>query len=194
MGEVHYMISETAKQVGVDTHVLFEWENEYKLSIGRTEMGHRFYTNENIQLFRCIKKLKEQGVTCTELKKLIPDLLIKKAQRSASLHGQAIETERELTIEDSRDIIPEHKDELAMIAEVLEHVIIKNNDVLKEYITDGVSQKVVKEMEFLLEAKERSEEERYRSLDHLIRQQQIIRRESAKAAPLKRLLKLIGEV
>ena len=40
MGEVHYMISEAAKRVNVETHVLRYWEEELSLSIGRTEMGH----------------------------------------------------------------------------------------------------------------------------------------------------------
>ena len=45
MGEVHYMISEAAKRVNVETHVLRYWEEELSLSIGRTEMGHRYYTD-----------------------------------------------------------------------------------------------------------------------------------------------------
>ena len=62
MGDVHYMISEAAKHVGVESHVLRYWEEELDLPIGRTEMGHRHYTEEDIQLFSCIKELKEQGL------------------------------------------------------------------------------------------------------------------------------------
>ena len=47
MGEVRFMISEAAKQVHVESHVLRYWEEELELVIGRTE-----------QLFCCIKKLK----------------------------------------------------------------------------------------------------------------------------------------
>ena len=54
MGDVHYMISEAAKHVGVESHVLRYWEEELDLPIGRTEMGHRHYTEEDIQLFSCI--------------------------------------------------------------------------------------------------------------------------------------------
>ena len=51
MGEVHYMISEAAKRVGVEAHVLRYWEEELDLPIGRTEMGHRYYTEDDIRLF-----------------------------------------------------------------------------------------------------------------------------------------------
>ena len=44
MGEVRFMISEAAKQVNVESHVLRYWEEELDLTIGRTEMGHRYYT------------------------------------------------------------------------------------------------------------------------------------------------------
>ena len=43
MGEVRFMISEAAKQVHVESHVLRYWEEELELVIGRTEMGHRYY-------------------------------------------------------------------------------------------------------------------------------------------------------
>ena len=70
MGEVRYMISEASKRVNVETHVLRHWEDELGLEIGRTEMGHRYYTEENVRLFNCIKELKEQGMLLKELKEL----------------------------------------------------------------------------------------------------------------------------
>ena len=75
MGEVHYMISEAAKRVNMETHVLRHWEEELGLDIGRTEMGHRYYTEEDLRLFHCIKELKEQGMLLKELKELIPDMI-----------------------------------------------------------------------------------------------------------------------
>lgn len=74
MGEVRFMISEAAKQVNVESHVLRYWEEELDLTIGRTEMGHRYYTKDDIQLFCCIKKLKNEGMLLKDLKPLIPEL------------------------------------------------------------------------------------------------------------------------
>lgn len=61
MGEVRFMISEAAKQVNVESHVLRYWEEELDLTIGRTEMGHRYYTKDDIQLFCCIKNSKRRN-------------------------------------------------------------------------------------------------------------------------------------
>ena len=62
MSETRYMISDASKLVDVEAHVLRYWEEELDLPIGRNEMGHRYYTEENIRLFRHIKELKDRGV------------------------------------------------------------------------------------------------------------------------------------
>ena len=74
MGEVRFMISEAAKKVQVESHVLRYWEEELHIPIGRTEMGHRYYTEDDIQLFCCIKRLKDEGMLLRDLKLLIPQL------------------------------------------------------------------------------------------------------------------------
>ena len=61
MEKLRYMISDAADMVHVETHVLRYWEEELDLSIPRNEMGHRYYTRENIKEFQRIKELKEQG-------------------------------------------------------------------------------------------------------------------------------------
>lgn len=57
-----YYISEASKLVQVEPHVLRYWEDELSLPIERNEMGHRSYTQEDIDRFRQIKHLKEQGL------------------------------------------------------------------------------------------------------------------------------------
>lgn len=61
MEKVRYMISDAATMAGVESHVLRYWEDELDLTIPRNEMGHRYYTRENILEFQRIKSLKEQG-------------------------------------------------------------------------------------------------------------------------------------
>ena len=57
-----YYISEAAKKVQVESHVLRYWEDELKLPIKRNEMGHRYYTEQDIKQLQEIKHLKEQGL------------------------------------------------------------------------------------------------------------------------------------
>ena len=162
MGEVRYMISEASKRVNVETHVLRHWEEELGLEIGRTERGHRYYTEENVRLFNCIKELKEQGMLLKELKELIPDILKAKAKLNAKKGKNVQEEEKPLS--------------------ELQIALLENNQILKEAI--------IKEMSYLFQTQEMQEEERYKKLDHLIRQQQSYRKEYARSTPLKQLRKI----
>ena len=57
MKEERYIISDAAKKLSVEPHVLRYWEEELELHINRNEMGHRFYTEEDMKQFEGIKYL-----------------------------------------------------------------------------------------------------------------------------------------
>ncbi len=62
MEEKQYKISEMAKMVHVEAHVLRYWEEELELPIRRNDLGHRYYTNEDVERFMRVKQLKEKGI------------------------------------------------------------------------------------------------------------------------------------
>ena len=66
MEKVRYMISDAAGLVNVEAHVLRYWEEELELDIPRNELGHRYYTKENIEQFLKIKEWKEKGYEVTK--------------------------------------------------------------------------------------------------------------------------------
>ncbi len=188
MGEVHYMISEAAKRVSVETHVLRYWEEELNLTIGRTEMGHRYYTEEDLQLFHCIKELKEQGMLLKDLKSLIPDMLqTRNTLRLRKLEAVANQPVVEKT-KKKVDSETQPKNEKKLTE--LQIALLENNKILEDSISQVVVGAVIREMDFLFQAQERQEEERYKKLDCLIRQQQTLRREAARPTPLKNLRRI----
>ena len=67
--------------------------------------------------------------------------------------------------------------------------LFTDNEELKKDISKSVTTDVIREMDFLFQAKERQEEEHFRKLDSLIRQQQATRRESVKNSPVLRFKK-----
>lgn len=69
--EQRYLISDAAKMVAVEAHVLRYWEDELEIPIGRTELGHRYYTRENIEIFQNVKKLKEEGLQLKAIKAVL---------------------------------------------------------------------------------------------------------------------------
>lgn len=264
MGEVRYMISEAAKKVQVESHVLRYWEEELGLEIDRTDMGHRYYTEDDIQLFLCIQKLKNEGMLLRDLKPMIPELTatrkrlnaarLEKERKSAheaeaaptsggdadlsqtagSASGEGADLPQtavpvsaspaEAPVSAELAMSPDEApvsaelaaspDEVSvsaglaapgaevvqmtqleqvrsLIGDVLTDVVTANNETLKKDISRKVTADVIREMDFLFQAKERREEEHFRKLDMLIRQQQTSRRETAKVTPIGRLKKLL---
>lgn len=269
MSEVKFMISEAAKQLQVEAHVLRYWEEELGLHIDRTEMGHRYYTEDDIQLFRCIQKLKNEGILLRELKPLIPELTTLKRQKAAQKNNsKAIpepapsrspemipsavpemipSAEPEIpsaapenvpsavpeTIPAPMPEIPSAKPEMvppaapndvptstpekvalsaaqvvtqtttaevievtrleqvrSLFGEAINEALVSNNHTLEKNITRRVTSNVCREIGLLFQVQEQQEEEHYRKLDCLIRQQQMHRKETAENAPagaLKRL-------
>ena len=211
------MISEAAKQVHVESHVLRYWEEELGLTIGRTEMGHRYYTADDIQLFRCIKKLKDEGMLLKDLKPLIPELKETRLKLKETQHREmrnandpapdSVPPAKEPSSVSPADagkaasepfspevVIPLRQlDQVkAIIGDVVSEVVTENNKVLKKDISSAVTADVMKEMDFLLQAKERQQEEHFRKLDCLIRQQQANRRETVKGSPIMKLRKIFS--
>lgn len=250
MDEVRYMISEAAKKLQVESHVLRYWEEELGLEIGRTDMGHRYYTEDDIQLFLCIQKLKNEGMLLRDLKFMIPELTAtrkrlnaakrekeadpaesadaakaekapvsgelpnaaktEKASVSGELPNAAKDGKASLpadppvssessSLTSAKPTAPEAEviqvtqleQVRSLIGDVLTDVVSANNETLKKDISRKVTSDVIREMDFLFQANERREEEHYRKLDVLIRQQQAGRREAAKDTPLGKLKKLL---
>lgn len=231
MGEVRFMISEAAKKVHVESHVLRYWEEELGLSIGRTEMGHRYYTEDDIQLFCCIKRLKDEGMLLRDLKLLIPQLnetrnrlrqadkVSEKTTAKSAVKALADAAAKPVTnaaapagtnpvptpdsVEKSSAALPSAAvtpDEIitrtqleqvrSLLGDVLSEVVTDNNSTLTDQISKTVTSDILREMDDLFQAKERREEEHFRKLDSLIRQQQANRRESAKGNAVIRLKKI----
>ena len=66
-----YYISEAAKKVQVENHVLRYWEEELQLPIKRNEMGHRYYTEQDVKQLQEIKLLKDQGLQLKAIRMIL---------------------------------------------------------------------------------------------------------------------------
>lgn len=69
--EKQYKISEMTKKVQVEAHVLRYWEEELQLPIKRNSLGHRYYTEEDVERFKQIKQLKEKGIQLKGIRSML---------------------------------------------------------------------------------------------------------------------------
>jgi DNA-binding transcriptional MerR regulator len=193
--KVRYMISDAAGIVGVESHVLRYWEEELELSIPRNEMGHRYYTHENILEFQKIRELKEKGYQLKAIKSILhtgklPDPPLPDTGTNAAAPAQtpaATQTpgstppaSTDIQVRAPQEAAPlppvnslSAEERMAQFRELMSDIvgraIAQNNDELSQNISQDVRETVLKEMNYLFREQEESQEERYKKLDAAIR-------------------------
>ncbi len=173
MEKVRYMISDAATITGVESHVLRYWEDELELSIPRNEMGHRYYTRENIQQFEKIKELKEQGYQLKSIRMILHNENVdvnslsfaEKSELTKPLAPDAVPTNTEICAEERMQQFRE------LMSDIVGRAIAQNNEELGLVIGTEVQERVLKEMDYLMREQDAAAEERYKKLDQAIRGQ-----------------------
>lgn len=195
--EKRYMISDAAKMVEVESHVLRYWEEELKIDIPRNEMDHRYYTEKHINMFKEIKELKEQGFLLKAIKMLLPELMGGKTATQMTSHSYSATPLNDLSLinEDkpiSSDTIQVSNATAKMeqFQNILGNIVSKaledNNNTLGKQVSSQVSDSVIKEMDYLLRLREEHEEERFKKLDETIRNYQKAKKEIATTSEKKK--------
>lgn len=123
MKENKYTISEAARLLSVENHVLRYWEEELELKIPRNELGHRYYREEEIQLLHCIKELKNKGFQLKAVKEVLPDLEQKKL---IDIH-KLLTTQEELENQELEQLEQARQKEITQREEVQRQDIQKEN-------------------------------------------------------------------
>lgn len=206
MAEIHYLISDASKKVDVEAHVLRYWEEELELTIPRNEMGHRFYTDFHIRLFKQVKELKEKGYQLKAIKTalskslesdgkiIIPNEVLEEdvivALKNNGVRGQAGETG--LTNVDKQGATLEEAmsgEKMVQFRKIMNHIIgqaiEENSEKLSQDISLLVHDKMSKEMDYMLREADEKEDERFKQLDETLRSYQKGSKGSAEAAASK---------
>lgn len=195
MEQVRYMISDAANIVQLEQHVLRYWEDELQLDIPRNEMGHRYYTDENIKEFLKIKELKEKGYQLKAIRMYLKNEKQREQRNREKERDRQILTitnARELGLEsdgkekDSSEVatVEDPKIRMEQFQEIMTEIVsnaLKNNN---EDLSNEVGDRILKEMNYLMREQQEQEEDRYRKLDAAIRQRGTKVRKEKKRAGL----------
>ena len=165
MDQVRYMISDAAKLVEVESHVLRYWEEELELPIARNEMGHRYYTEDDIQLLKHIKKLKERGYQLKAIKMDISengDLI--PPEESQTL-APAVKREKAEVLNSNAEKMQQFQN---VLSKALGQALRENQDSLSKELGVRVADQVSKEINYQFRAQEEAQEAYFRKLDEKI--------------------------
>lgn len=191
----YLLISDAAKEVKVESHVLRYWEEELHLPIKRNELGHRYYTKEDVERFKQIKGMKERGLQLKAIKMILKDgRLDVLPENETALKREAVQQEAKPESETSPkglaiDIVEKRADVTALdskeeksrklqwlLQQLIRETLQENNSELCREIKESV----IKELDYQFRMQEEREEVRdkrladrdeeyYKKMDDLLR-------------------------
>lgn len=188
MEKTNFMITDAAKQVQVENHVLRYWEEELGLPIKRNEMGHRYYTKDDIQKLIRVKELKDQGIQLKAIRTMLqgerkefgmvqftanPNSVVEKTQVS--------DAEKEITT--SPDIVTVQESQtnkMIRLQELLKQLIGETVKENTKEIYEEMRDSILKEIDYQFRTQEehedkreeerrKREEEHFKNIDELLR-------------------------
>ena len=206
----YLFISDAAKEVKVESHVLRYWEDELHLPIKRNELGHRYYTEEDVERFKQIKGMKERGLQLKAIKMILKDgkldMLVPKQKKSGESEGKKETAVKSGDAESGRgtepnvgqmpiDIVeaketavstPDSKEDKSrrlqwLLQQLIRETLQENNSELCREIKESV----VKELDYQFRMQEEREEARdkllaERSEEHYRRMDELLRKKARK--------------
>ncbi len=188
----YLLISDAAREVKVESHVLRYWEEELHLPIKRNELGHRYYTEEDVERFKQIKGMKERGLQLKAIKMILKNGRLDVLSTGTEEVGRSMgaispkdgqeppETEEEAGPEQQGagglaiDIVPEkNRQELEREAKedksrrlqwLLQQLIRQTLEENNVQLCREIRESVVKELDYQFRVQEEREEARDRML------------------------------
>lgn len=195
--EKRYSISDTAKQLELEAHVLRYWEVELGLHIERNAQGHRFYKTDDISLLRHIKELKEQGFQLKAIKLILPDIhnvcqmdTQKLYRLREELNQQVMEENYRPSTQHTAQVMPLHPERTdftapkpatpsmsqeeklrhfeAMMRKMIRATVSEMDRESEERICEKITTKLLKEMDYLTRQKEELQERQILLLNQIL--------------------------
>lgn len=192
--EKTYLISDAAKQVQVETHVLRYWEEELGLPIKRNKLGHRYYTSSDVEFFKEVKKMKDTGLQLKAIRmymkdgQVIPDSVSVKETSLVEAVPVPVHTS---STQISSVELEESREEKSLRLQYLLKQLIKEavQDSNQELFSE-MRDTILKELDYQFRTQEEREEKReenriereekhYRQIDEILRKKNRRRRNKA---------------
>lgn len=179
-------VKDVAEMLETEAYVLRFYEKELKLNIKRNTKGHRVYTLDDVEMFRKILDMRDQGLQLKAIEGIINDSNqeIKESYEqlsSVQLPVAAPKMEGVTTI----DIGDPNNEKVKMFMGMITQAVMEGNKASVEIIKEEMrvemkqelNQTVDEKINKLQEMQDAKNEEYYRKLDETMREVQKMRKE-----------------
>lgn len=179
-------VKDVAEMLETEAYVLRFYEKELNLSIKRNAKGHRVYTLEDVEMFRKILEMREQGLQLKAIEGIMHDSNkeVKESYEQLSsmqLAPTPAKTKSVTTI----DIDDPNNEKVKAFMGMITQAVIEGNKAAVESIKNEmrveIKHEVNEKMNMYQERQDAKNEEYYRKLDETMREVQKMRKELGEA-------------
>ncbi|MDF2613289.1 MAG: MerR family transcriptional regulator [Clostridia bacterium] len=182
-------VKDVSDMLDTEAYVLRFYEKELNLKIKRNAKGHRVYTMEDVELFKQIQDMREQGLQLKAIEGIVHDSNqeAKETYEQLSSIQMASVTPIKKNNITAFDITDEDNDKVkqfsVMMKDMFKQALVEYNEQskteIKQEIQEEVNLAVDKKLMKLEEKQNEKSEEYYKKLDETMREVQKIRKEMA---------------
>lgn len=184
-------VKEVAEILGTEAYVLRFYEKEVNLDIRRNSKGHRVYTLNDVEMFRKIQDMREQGLQLKAIETIVHDSSGETKETYEQLSSITLAAVAPVKNNDIVNIdITSAEDEKVkqfsfLMKDMLKQALIECNQQSKiemeEAIKREVDTAVEEKVSRFQEAQDEKNEEYYKRLDETMREIQKMRKEISEA-------------
>lgn len=155
-----YTIKELSKVFNISEHTLRKYENDFKLKIPRNELGHRYYTDKELELFNRIIEWKKKGFNKTTIQGLLTRNVEAIEQEEQALELVTLDKltgkeMKELISRQISDLLLEREEKLKEeFKKELQLELEKQQEIITEKIIDQVRSENKKLMDYIAATRE----------------------------------------
>lgn len=186
MMQTMYFISEAAKEVKVENHVLRYWEEELNLPVKRNEQGHRYYTKEDVERFIYIKQLKEEGLQLKAIRTILEkqgateERIVERVERKGNTPQLMILNSNKLKGQRGPQMEEEQQDKAYRLQMLLKAMVAEAVSENNRELGLEIKEIIQKEMDYQFRLQDEREEEREkqrveRENEHYVKIDELIR-------------------
>jgi len=151
-----YSISDAARILQTESHVLRYWEEELELAIPRNEHGHRYYRETDLHTFKQIKEFKEKGYSLQDIRFELSD------KNNTDLADTRYKSKLSLSPVGKDTKLEQFKE---IMNSIIGQAIAQNNEHLTKSISDTTSERIIKEMNYLFRSLDEDSETRFKQIE-----------------------------
>lgn len=191
MEEKKYMISDAARQVEVESHVLRYWEEELELPIKRNKLGHRYYTTDDVNRLKRVKSMKEQGFQLKAIKNALKheseglEMGQEPVRMAITLSETAVPstviTKAEYGKTQEQHLSEEKEDKVYRLQLLLKNMMVEAVKEGNEMLGEQIRESLLKELDYQFRMQEEREEgresqrilreeEHFKKIDEMLRE------------------------